>query len=147
VTSARRPPRVDLIVDSSAVIAIARSEAMAAAVEHALRSARAPAVSSATMAELTIVTRTRLGAEGVEAVRAVLDAAHVVEVPVDAVIARRALEAWERYGKGRDRAGLNFGDCLAYATAAHYDAPLLCVGDDFARTDLTLVDIASAGDG
>jgi len=49
-----------------------------------------------------------------------------------------AVEAWLRYGKGRHPAGLNFGDCMAYATARVAGRPLLCTGEDFPRTDLEL---------
>ena len=49
-----------------------------------------------------------------------------------------AVEAWLRYGKGRHPAGLNFGDCLAYATAKLADQPLLFVGDDFRKTDVQI---------
>ena len=49
-----------------------------------------------------------------------------------------AVDAWLRFGKGRHRASLDFGDCLAYATARLANQPLLCVGEDFARTDLQL---------
>jgi len=48
-------------------------------------------------------------------------------------------DAWLRYGRGRHPAGLNFGDCLAYATARLANEPLLFTGDDFARTDLAAV--------
>lgn len=47
-----------------------------------------------------------------------------------------ALDAYERYGKGRHPARLNFGDCFAYACARTNNARLLYKGDDFARTDL-----------
>jgi len=43
--------------------------------------------------------------------------------------------AFDRFGKGRRPAGLNFGDCMAYAVAKAHDAPLLFKGDDFSRTD------------
>lgn len=49
-----------------------------------------------------------------------------------------SLEAYEAFGKGRHRAALNFGDCLTYAIAKLARQPLLCVGNDFSRTDLTL---------
>ncbi len=49
-----------------------------------------------------------------------------------------AVDAWLRFGKGRHPASLNFGDCLSYATAVLAGAPLLCVGDDFAQTDVEL---------
>jgi len=47
-----------------------------------------------------------------------------------------ALEASSRYGRGRHVAGLNFGDCLAYATASLAGETLLVVGDDFRHTDI-----------
>lgn len=53
--------------------------------------------------------------------------------------AAEALDAYSRFGKGRHPAALNFGDCCAYAVASLADEPLLCVGDDFSKTDLPLV--------
>ena len=47
-----------------------------------------------------------------------------------------AVEAFSRYGKGRHPAGLNFGDCFAYACARDANVPMLYKGDDFARTDI-----------
>jgi ribonuclease VapC len=49
---------------------------------------------------------------------------------------RVAADAFTRYGRGRHKASLNFGDCLAYATAAEAGDALLFVGDDFRHTDL-----------
>jgi ribonuclease VapC len=49
-----------------------------------------------------------------------------------------AVDAWLRFGKGRHPAALKFGDCLTYAIAKVAMRPLLCTGDDFARTDLRL---------
>jgi ribonuclease VapC len=51
---------------------------------------------------------------------------------------RAAVSAWGRFGKGRHPAGLNFGDCLTYATARVAGEPLLAKGDDFIQTDITL---------
>ena len=53
--------------------------------------------------------------------------------------ARAAAAAFLRYGKGRHPAGLNFGDCMAYAVAKVEGAPLLFTGGDFARTDVALL--------
>jgi ribonuclease VapC len=47
-----------------------------------------------------------------------------------------ALDAYDRYGKSRHPAALNFGDCFAYACARHDRVPLLYKGDDFAQTDI-----------
>lgn len=61
-------------------------------------------------------------------------------VPFGSEHAAAALEAWRRFGKGRHAAALNFGDCLAYATARMHDVPLLYTGEDFAQTDIPAVD-------
>jgi len=66
-----------------------------------------------------------------------LASAGVEVVPFDSAQAASAREAFLRYGKGRHPAGLNFGDCAAYALAATHAAPLLFKGTDFAKTDLT----------
>lgn len=57
-------------------------------------------------------------------------------VPVTAATAARVAEAYARWGKGRHPAGLNLGDCFAYALAREAGCPLLYVGQDFAQTDL-----------
>jgi ribonuclease VapC len=49
-----------------------------------------------------------------------------------------ALGAFERFGNGRHPAGLDMGDCFAYACAKQLDAPLLCKGNDFPRSDIEL---------
>lgn len=54
-----------------------------------------------------------------------------------------AWAAFLRYGKGRQPAGLDFGDCLTYAVAKLSAPPLLCVGDDFAQTDLELATLGA----
>lgn len=49
-----------------------------------------------------------------------------------------ARAAFDRFGRGRHPAGLNFGDCMAYAVAKAHDVPLLFKGNDFSRTDVRL---------
>ena len=56
--------------------------------------------------------------------------------PIDGRVAAGAVEAFGRFGKGRHPAGLNMGDCFAYAGAKALECTLLCKGEDFARTDL-----------
>ncbi len=58
---------------------------------------------------------------------------------LDHTVADLAIDAFRRYGKGRHKAALNFGDCLVYATAKHLDLPLLYKGQDFIHTDLKSV--------
>jgi ribonuclease VapC len=59
-----------------------------------------------------------------------------IEIPIDAEIGRLALDAFERYGKGRHKAKLNFGDCLSYAAARRHGLALLYVGRDRRRARL-----------
>jgi ribonuclease VapC len=57
-------------------------------------------------------------------------------MPCDQGLADAAADAHRRFGKGRYPAGLNFGDCVAYALATREQVPLLFMDDDFARTDV-----------
>ncbi len=136
--SLRRPAPADLVVDPSAVVAVVLAEPRAAAVERALQLASGPIMSAANVVELLLVLEGRLGPAGTDAAHNLLTQADVVVVPVDDSMVDGALRAWRRFGKGRHPARLNFGDCFAYALAAHWELPLLCVGDDFRHTDLTL---------
>ncbi len=58
-------------------------------------------------------------------------------IPVDEATALRIEGIYRRFGKGFHAAALNFGDCFAYDVAREHDCPLLYVGEDFARTDIT----------
>lgn len=60
----------------------------------------------------------------------------VVVEPVDQSAGELAVSAYQRFGKGRHPASLNFGDCFAYACARHLNMPLLYNGDDFSKTDI-----------
>lgn len=57
-------------------------------------------------------------------------------VPITEEVAHAAVVAFERYGKGRGKAKLNFGDCLSYACAKVHGARLLFKGGDFVHTDI-----------
>ncbi|MEO3998953.1 type II toxin-antitoxin system VapC family toxin [Mesorhizobium sp. CAU 1732] len=73
-----------------------------------------------------------------EMVRHLLTRFRLETVSIDDVIGREALRASRLFGKGHHSAALNMGDCFAYACAKTLDIPLLCKGDDFPRTDITL---------
>ncbi|MBJ7407716.1 MAG: type II toxin-antitoxin system VapC family toxin, partial [Bradyrhizobium sp.] len=72
-------------------------------------------------------------AEAVDGYLALMEIA-VVAVPPET--ARIALDAFDRFGKGRHPASLNFGDCFAYACARHLGQPLMFKGGDFPQTDI-----------
>jgi ribonuclease VapC len=86
--------------------------------------------------EASIVMQARTGADGVVDLDELLAAAAVRCVAVDQTQAHLARAAFDRYGKGRVRAGLNFGDCFAYALATAMERPLLFKGGDFVHTDV-----------
>lgn len=134
----RRPAPADLVIDSSALVALVLDEPTAGDIERALRQSSGPIMCAANVVELMMVLEGRLGPPGAAAGRNLLDQADVVVIPVDDVMAAASHDAWRRFGKGRHPAALNFGDCFAYALAQHVELPLLCVGDDFRHTDLRL---------
>ena len=74
-----------------------------------------------------------VAAEAVEDYVALME---IVMVAVSPETARIALDAFDRFGKGRHPASLNFGDCFAYACARHLGQPLMFKGGDFPQTDI-----------
>ena len=74
--------------------------------------------------------------EAGEAVHEYLTLMEIELVAVPPQTAQIALDAFERYGKGRHSAQLNFGDCFAYACASHFGHPLMFKGADFTQTDI-----------
>ena len=139
-----RPPLPDVAVDTSAIIALLFDESGADAIARVLDRARSAVMSAATLTELFIVAEARRGQTAAEQASVVLERAMVDIIPVDQHTSQLAHSAFRRFGKGRHRAALNFGDCFAYALAAHFELPLLCVGDDFPHTDIAVVDLAAA---
>jgi ribonuclease VapC len=133
------PTAKSLVVDTSAAVAVILgepgSEELAARLEESLTRL----MSAAIRVELGIVIEARLWPVGQDVVDRFLRDAKIDIVPADADLAARAMSGWRRYGKGRHPAGLNFGDCFTYALAERTGHPVLCTGDDFAATDITVV--------
>jgi ribonuclease VapC len=126
-----------MVIDSSALVAIVAGEAPAAALNAAIAGAETAIVPSPCLVESGMVLSSRLGPEGLASLEAFLSASGARVAPFTELHARAAVAAFLRYGKGRHPAGLNFGDCMAYAVAQAAGAPLLFTGEDFARTDVT----------
>jgi ribonuclease VapC len=122
-----------IVVDTSALMAVLLDEPAADACIAALAEEGALLISAGTVAEALIVAARR----GVgEELPGLIDGLGFEVVPVTAASARRMAEAYGRWGKGIDPAGLNFGDCFAYELARERGCPLLYVGEDFSRTDI-----------
>lgn len=124
-----------IAVDSSALVAIVLGEPEAESLLTAMQ-AQPAILGAATLLEASIVVEARQGPDATRDLNLLVTGAIDEVVPFDAEQAAAALVAWRRFGRGRHPAGLNFGDCLAYACAQLRDVPLLFKGDDFARTDV-----------
>lgn len=127
-----------VVIDSSAIVAILKDEPDAA--ELAMRAARyrRRLISTATWLETAIVCESKVLRGGEYFDRTVIKLDLEV-VPFSLSQAALAREAFKRFGKGRHRARLSYGDCFVYALAKEVGAPVLCKGNDFAATDLDVV--------
>jgi ribonuclease VapC len=125
-----------MVIDSSALLAILLNEPERRSFNERIEADGARRVSAATVVETGIVLINRFGEDAGPDLDALLQVADIQIVPVDAEQSQMAREAFRRFGKGRHPAGLNFGDCFAYALAAVRGEPLLYKGDDFAKTDI-----------
>ena len=125
-----------MILDSSAIVAILRAEPEAPDFATAIISAETRRVSAVSYVEAAVVIDS--GKDAV-ASRRFDEFFRVSRIAVEAVTPRQAeiaRQAYRDFGKGRHKAGLNFGDCFAYALAKETDEPLLFKGNDFRRTDV-----------
>jgi len=125
-----------IVVDSSIIVAIIREESEAAIWVDVLDKTPHVFMSVISYVETNMVIAGRWSDARLGRVDATLKALHVRVVPVTLNQGNVALAAFLRFGRGRHSAGLNIGDCFAYALAKSRDLPLLFKGDDFAKTDI-----------
>ncbi len=127
-----------MIVDTSALIAILRAEQDASEIAHAIERARTRRISAANYLEAAVIID---GSRDPIASRRFDELVQTAELRIEPVThdqARIARDAYRDFGKGSGhKAGLNFGDCLAYALAKSAGEALLFKGDDFGHTDIT----------
>jgi ribonuclease VapC len=126
-----------MVIDTSAVLAILLNEPERRAFNEAIEAAEARVLSAASFVEASIVIESRFGTEGLRDLDLFIGRAGIEIAAFDAEQAHVARRAFSRFGKGRHQAGLNYGDCFAYALAAVREEPLLYKGDDFRHTDIT----------
>jgi len=127
-----------MIIDTSAIVAILRQEPEARRFAEAIEAAPVRRVSATTYVEIGAVIDGARDPVASRLVDELLAKAGIVIEPVTAAQARIAREAYRDFGKGSGHAaGLNFGDCFAYALAKATGEPLLFKGDDFSHTDVT----------
>lgn len=127
-----------MILDSSAIVGLLIREPQFETVEKKIEAAVEIGVGTPTLTETGIVLAAKIGKPARSMLTRFLDELNVAEIPFGERHWREALVAYERFGRGRHSASLNFGDCMAYATAKLAKRPLLCLGNDFPKTDLLL---------
>lgn len=124
-----------MILDSSAVVAVLQGEPEAEQFARLIEAAGDVAISAATVVELSLM----LGASRQDVLDEFLEIACAEVVPVDIGQVALARRAGVVFGRGSGSpARLNYGDCFSYALATALGRPLLCKGDDFRHTDVTL---------
>jgi len=128
-----------MILDSSAIVAILMEEPEADYLLAKLRQPGPVGVGAPTLMETGVVLIGRFRKkEPVPVLQGFLQRLGGLILPFDEAHWRVATDTFIRFGKGRHPAALNFGDCMAYATARVAGQPLLCIGNDFVQTDLDL---------
>ena len=126
-----------MTLDSSALIAILFAEPNHLDLVDRILDADSVRVSAATLVETSMVYIARRGSGTGREVDELVKELGITVVPFGEPEWHAAAAAFQKYGRGRHRASLNFGDCLAYAAAAVAGDSLLFVGDDFSHTDIT----------
>lgn len=126
-----------MILDTSAVCAVAFGEAEGPGLLECIQAADQLRISAATVVELTAVLARSGRPEVGRRVERLLAAWEVDVAPFDAAQAQVASQAYRDYGRGSGhRAALNLGDCYSYALAVTVGEPLLFLGEDFPHTDV-----------
>ena len=125
-----------IVVDTSAMFAIAARENERDFLVDVLDRSDEAVCSSVTYLETVMVLTGRSRTVARSTVEELLRPFAIEVAPVDGMVTNAAVDAFDRYGKGRHRASLNLADCFSYALAKSRNAPLLFKGDDFSQTDI-----------
>ncbi len=128
-----------MVIDTSALLAVLLSEPEKDDFLSAILDDPVRVVSTGSMLEASIVLAARGGEDNVHDLDRFVRDVEIEIVAFDHQHLALARTAWRRFGKGNHKAGLNFGDCMAYALAKSRDEPLLFKGDDFSHTDVERV--------
>jgi ribonuclease VapC len=125
-----------MTLDSSALLAIVFGESGYLELIDRILTADSVRIGAPTLAEAGLVLAARRKRTDLRDLDALVDELGATIVPFTDVHSAEAVRAFQRYGRGRHRAGLDFGDCLSYAVASVAGDSLIFVGEAFARTDI-----------
>jgi ribonuclease VapC len=128
-----------MVIDTSAVIAVLLGEPETASFVRALAGAPKKLISAFNALESAIVIEAKKGEAGGRELDLLLHRAQIEIIVLNGDQLEIARTAWRKYGKGNHSAGLNIGDCCAYALAKYSGEPLLFKGNDFSQTDIQAV--------
>jgi ribonuclease VapC len=127
-----------MILDTSALVAVFPKEPGTDELVAKLGAAETVAIGAPSLLEAGIVLTARVGDGAQALLTQFLTEFGIVTLPFGDEHWRASVDVYRRFGKGRHKAGLNFGDCMSYATAKLAGQPLLCTGSDFRNTDAAL---------
>src|SRR5262249_29513398 len=99
-----------MVIDTSALLAILQNEPERRKFNEAIEAAETRSMSTASFIEISMIVESRYGADGVRDLDLLIAKAKVLLVPVDEDQAHLARRGFQKYGKGRHPAGLNYGD-------------------------------------
>lgn len=125
-----------MVIDPSAVLAILQREPESERFAALIEADPVRLISAVSVLEAGMIAEVRKGEAGALELDNFILRGQIQTVPFDAEQADIARLAFRRFGKGRHPAGLNFGDCAAYALASSRGEPLLFKGEDFSKTDI-----------
>ncbi|WP_027170543.1 type II toxin-antitoxin system VapC family toxin [Mesorhizobium sp. WSM3224] len=125
-----------MVIDTSAIVAILRSEPEASRLERALVADPVRLVPATCVLEARMVLVSRRGEHTLAEIDLWLRKIEADIISVDPELVDLATQAWLSWGKGRHPAALNFADCLSYALGKRADEALLFIGKDFSQTDI-----------
>ena len=128
-----------MFIDASALCAILADETDGPSLRRRIELGERRVTSPTALWETTVAVCRKLDVSPQDAAASVFAVVAKLDIPVASIppeVAHLAIDAFARFGKGRHPAGLNFGDCFAYACARYFGLPLLFKGGDFARTDI-----------
>jgi ribonuclease VapC len=125
-----------MVVDTSALIAVLLSEPETEAFVRVLADDPRKIISAFNALESGIVIEAKKGETGGRELDLLLHRARIEIISLNGDQVELALAAWRKFGKGNHPAGLNIGDCCAYALSKYTGEPLLFKGTDFSQTDV-----------
>jgi ribonuclease VapC len=132
-----------MVIDTSALIAILFGEPEALSFTRAIADESRKLISAFNALETGIVVEARKGEAGGRELDLLLHRAQIEIVAMNADQTELAKAAWRQYGKGNHPAGLNIGDCCAYALAKYSGETLLFKGNDFSQTDIRVANVVA----